>query len=196
MSTDHTKINQSILRLVSLGDEKAFRILFDHYKDRFYWVALKMTGLEVIAEEMTQEVFIQIWKQKDAVAEIENPDAYFFTVLYRQVYRFYKKTAVEKKMKLAVAEAPFAKNFTDETVLAKESERFIHEAVLRLPSQQQLVFKLSKQEGLSREQIARQLNISPNTVRNHLAEAVKNIRTYLNDLTLFFGIAISLFPIS
>ena len=193
MATDQPQIDRAVLHLVSIGDEKAFRILFDHYRDRFYYVALKMTGLEDIAEETAQEVFIQIWRQRVSLAEVENPDAYFFTVLYRQVYQFYKKTAMEKKLRMAIAEAPYAKNFTDETILAKESERFINEAVSKLPAQQQIVFKLSKQEGLSREQIATQLNISPNTVRNHLAEAMKFIRTYLNDLALFSGIMVSLF---
>lgn len=162
--------------------------MFNHYKDRFYYVALKMTGLEHASEETVQEVFIQIWKQRESLAGVENPDAYFFTILYRQVYQFYKKTALEKKLELAIAEAPISKNFTDETVMAKESERLINEAVSRLPAQQQLVFKLSKQEGLSREEIAAQMNISPNTVRNHLAEAMKSIRIYLSDLALFSGI--------
>ncbi len=193
MAIDQPQIDRSVLHLISMGDEKAFRILFDHYKDRFYYVALKMTDREDIAEETAQEVFIQIWKQRNSLSDVENPDAYFFTILYRQVYQFYKKTALEKKLKMTIAETPFAKNFTDETILAKESERFINEAVSRLPAQQQLVFKLSKEEGLSREQIATQLNISPNTVRNHLSEAMKSIRAYLSDLALVSGIVISLF---
>ena len=189
--SENSSIDQSVLRLVSIGDEKAFRVLFDHYRDRFYYVALKMTGLEDVSEETAQEAFIQIWKQRTSLAEVENPDAYFFTILYRQVYQFYKKRAVEKKLKMAIADSPLSKNYTDEAVLAKESERLINGAVSRLPPQQQTVFKLSKQEGLTREQIAEQMNISPNTVRNHLGEAMKSIRTYLNDLALFSGIVTS-----
>ncbi|MEO6684062.1 MAG: RNA polymerase sigma-70 factor [Ginsengibacter sp.] len=183
------QINQSLLRLVSIGDEQAFRVLFDYYKDRFYYVALKMTNLEDIAEETVQEVFIQLWRQRSGLAEVENPDAYFFTVLYRQVYQYYRKAALDKKLILALEDSPRAKNSTDEFILAKEKEQFIREAVGRLPAQQLQVFKLSKEEGLSREEIADKMQISPNTVRNHLAQAMRSVRTYLNDLALFAGIA-------
>jgi RNA polymerase sigma-70 factor (ECF subfamily) len=47
-----------------------------------------------------------------------------------------------------------------------------------MPPQQRLVYKLAKQEGWSREEIAERLNISPNTVRNHLAAAVEFLRSY------------------
>ena len=186
--SENSQINQSVLRLVSIGDEQAFRILFDHYKDRFYYVALKMTSLDDIAEEIVQEVFIQLWRQRSSLFSVENPDAYFFTVLYRQVYQYYRKVALDKKVHLALQDSPLAKNTTDETVLARESEQFIREAVSRLPAQQQLVFKLSKEEGLSREEIADKMQISPNTVRNHLAQGMRSVRTYLQDLALISGI--------
>ena len=184
MSSDNVHIDHSVLLLISIGDEKAFRILFDHYKDRFYYVVLKMTGLEDIAEETVQEVFINIWRQRESLSEIKDPDAYFFTIVYRQVYRFYKKQAMEKKLMQFVSESSESKNFTDENVLAKERERFINEAIARLPTQQKIVFELSKLEGLSREQIAEKLEISPNTVRNHMAEGMKSVRAYLKNSLL------------
>jgi len=64
-------------------------------------------------------------------------------------------------------------------VLADERERLLNEAVANLPSQQQRVFRLARQEGLSRDQIANELQISPNTVRNHLADAIKTIKSRL-----------------
>ncbi len=181
MSSDNSHIDKSVLHLVSIGDEKAFRILFDHYRDRFYWVVFKMTGLEDIAEETVQEVFINIWRQRESLAEIKDPDAYFFTIVYRQVYRFYKKQALEIKLRQFVSESPESKNVTEENVLEKERERFIQEAVARLPTQQKRVFELSKLEGLSREQIAEEMEISPNTVRNHMAEGMKSVRAYLKN---------------
>lgn len=186
--SDSLQINQSVLSLISKGDEQAFRVLFDHYKDRFYYVALKMTSLEDIAEETVQEVFIQLWRQRTSLANVENPDAYFFTVLYRQVYQYYRKMALDKKLHLALQESLLAKNTTDETVLSRESEQFIREAIARLPAQQQEVFKLSKEDGLSREEIAEKMQISPNTVRNHLAQAMRSVRTYLHDLAIISGI--------
>ena len=169
-----------------MGDEKSFLILFDLYKDRFYAVAYKMTRTAETAREMVQEVFLKIWKNRETLPSISNPESYFFTMLYRQVYRHYKKLALERKLLSLIAESPAFRDITDETLLARESERLINEAVARLPRQQQLVFRLSKQDGMSREQVAEILQISPNTVKNHMAEAMKYIRTYLKHAAMLY----------
>ena len=154
-------------------------MLFDEYKDRFYSVSLKMTGNSDLAQEMVQDIFVKIWKNRATLPDIQNPDAYLLTALYRQIFKYYKKLALERKLLRVIAESPAFQNITDETVLARESERLINEAISKLPQQRQLVFRLSKQDGLTRDQVAEKLNISPHTVRNHMAEAIKFIRAYL-----------------
>ncbi|SDC38151.1 RNA polymerase sigma factor [Niabella drilacis] len=183
-------ISHELLRLVAAGDERSFRVLFEEYKDRFYAVALKMTASDVIAEEMVQDIFIKIWQKRAELATIEHLDAYFFTTLYRQVYKYYKKLALDRKLLKLIAESPRFHNITEETLLLRESERLINEAVTKLPQQQQKVFRLSRQDGFSREQIAEQLHISPNTVRNHLADATRFIRTYLDKAALVYMLMI------
>lgn len=86
---------------------------------------------------------------------------------------------MERKLLQLIAESPAFRNITDETLLARESERLINEAIAKLPQQRQLVFRLSKQDGLTRDQVAEKLQISPHTVRNHMAESIKFIRAYL-----------------
>ncbi|WP_300598910.1 sigma-70 family RNA polymerase sigma factor [Niabella sp.] len=183
-------ISHELLKLVAAGDEKSFRVLFENYKRRFYAVALKMTVSEVIAEEMVQDIFIKIWQKRAELTQIENLDAYFFTTLYRQVYKHYKKLALDRKLLKLIAESPSFHNITEETLLLRESERLINEAVTKLPQQQQKVFTLSRQDGFSREQIAEKLHISPNTVRNHLADATKFIRAYLDKAALVYMLLI------
>ncbi|WP_326993240.1 RNA polymerase sigma-70 factor [Chitinophaga sp. 212800010-3] len=177
---------------IAEGDEKAFRIFFDKYRNRFYAVVLKMTRSEALAEDMVQEIFLKIWQNRASLPEITNPDSYFFTSLYRQVFRHYKRAALDRNLLKMVAEAPSFQSITDETVLAREGERLIEEAISRLPAQQQQVFRLSKQDGFSREQIAEQLNISPHTVKNHLADAMKSVKSYLSHSILIYIMLASL----
>jgi RNA polymerase sigma-70 factor (family 1) len=169
----------ALLHRIAAGDEQSFRSLFDLYKNRFYLVALKMTRSETVAEELVQEIFFKIWRNRGSLVNIENADAYLFTIAYREIYRYFKKLALEKKMQDVLSTSPVLENVTDETVLAQERERLLNEAVSKLPSQQQRVFKLARQDGLTRQQIANQLQISPNTVRNHLADAIKSIKSRL-----------------
>lgn len=174
---------KELLRQIAEGDEKAFRIFFDLYRNRFYAVAFKMTRSDTMAQEIVQEIFMKIWLKRTILPELINPDSYFFTCLYRRIYRYFKKLALERKLLEVIAASPNFQNITDEAINANESEKLIRMALAKLPLQQQLVFKLSKQDGLTREQIAEKLQISPNTVRNHLAHAIQFIKSDLRMAT-------------
>jgi len=167
---------KELLLQIAGGDEQAFRVFFDLYRKRFYAVAFKMTRSDSLAQEIVQEIFMKIWQNRSMLPELINPESYFFTCLYRRIFRHYKKLALERKLLQVIAESPGFQNITDETVIANESEKLIRMALAKLPPQQQLVFKMSKQDGLSRKQIAEKLQISPNTVRNHLAHAIQFIK--------------------
>lgn len=184
---DHPLYNEKVLlEKVAAGDERAFRQLFDLYKERFYAVVLKMTGSDEVAKDIVQDTFMNIWDKRESLADVDNPSAYFFTAVYRRVYHHYRKVAQEKKLLQKASPVNALVNTTEEMVLAHESNELISEAVAKLPAQQKLVFKLSRQEGLSREDVARQLHISPNTVRNHLADAIKFIRAFLRNSAATF----------
>jgi RNA polymerase sigma-70 factor (ECF subfamily) len=165
---------------LAAGDEAAFRALFDLYRSRFYAVALKMTRSEYIAEEIVQEVFVLLWAKRTQLTTIEKPSTYLFTIVYNSIYAHFKKIALEKKVHQALSEQLTDLESPLEIILQnKENEQLLQRAIEQLPPQQQLVYKLSKQEGLSREEIAERLQISPNTVKNHLQEAIKFLRAYL-----------------
>ena len=175
---------KALLAEIATGDERAFRKLFDLYKERFYSVALKMTRSDEVAEDIVQDVFMAIWNKRAGLVNVDNPSSYFFTAVYRRVYHHYRKVALERKLLQVIPPVKESVNTTDEMVLAHESSELISQSIAKLPPQQQLVFKLSKQEGLSREDVAQQLHISPNTVKNHLADALKFIRAFLRNPNL------------
>ena len=175
---------KELLSLIADGNEQAFRIFFDLYRNRFYAVVVKMTRSDLVAEEIVQEIFMHIWEKRELLRDVQAPSAYFFTAVYRKIYNHYKKLALERRIQNHEAQSLDISDTTNETILANESKRLINEAVASLPPQQQLVFKLSKEAGLTREQVAKELNISPHTVKNHLGEAMKSIRGYLDNATL------------
>jgi RNA polymerase sigma-70 factor (ECF subfamily) len=72
-----------------------------------------------------------------------------------------------------------ARNITQENIDYKQTEDIINKLADQLPTQQQKVYKLSRQQGMSNEEIAGQLHISPSTVKNHLTEALRFIRERL-----------------
>ena len=174
---------KALLVEIAAGDEAAFRKLFSLYKERFYSVVFKMTRSDEVAEDIVQDVFMNIWRKRESLVDIDNPSSYFFTAVYRRVYHHYRKVALEKKLLQVMPPIKEWVNTTEEMVMAHESKNLISQAIAKLPPQQQLVFKLSKQEGLSREDVATQLHISPNTVKNQLSSAIKFIRAFLGNST-------------
>lgn len=173
-----------LLERVSQDNEEAFRIVFDHYKAPFYAAALKMTHVAGIAEEIVQEVFVTLWVKRKLAAEARNPEGYIFTILHNCIYAHFRKLAQERQLKSKVALVrEESENPVEALLLEKEHRAVIEKVISQLPPQQRIIYKLAKQEGISREEIARQLSISPNTVRNHLAAAVEQLRTCLKKET-------------
>ncbi len=168
-----------LLNRVAEGDEQAFQAVFEQYKERFYVSAFKMTHSEDRAQEIVQEVFVSIWVKRKLIALAEEPENYLYTILRNSIYAHFRKIVQERRQKM---KAPLEEVTEDsvETLLIEKEERSILDSVIsRLPPQQKLVYQLAKQDGMSREEIARQLNISPNTVRNHLSAAIDSLRALL-----------------
>lgn len=78
-------------------------------------------------------------------------------------------------------------NVTEEKVFLNDLERVANEGLLQLNRQQQQVFTLSRYEGLSYEEIADRLQISKNTVKYHLVNALKVMRTHFSKHDVMYG---------
>lgn len=165
------------------GDEAAFADIFFHYIPIIQPHVFKMTRSTEVTQDIIHETFLSIWANRSKMLQVENYRSYIFTISTNKTYNWLKKTANER---LAIAGAKIRSidysNETEETIDFNQSAEFINQAVALLPPQKKLIFKLSREEGLSHEEIAERLNISKNTVSNHLTEAMKFIKDYLQKI--------------
>jgi RNA polymerase sigma-70 factor (family 1) len=173
--TDH-----ELFRSIATGNEAAFAELFRRYDRRIYPFVLKMIKSAVMAEEITQEIFIKIWRYRESLAVIDRPESYILTIAARHTLDQIRKRLNEDKMlrRFQSGLAP-THNDPEELLLLKDTTELIQKAVDQLPPQQKSVYLLSRTQGLSYEEIGRELKISPNTVRNHLVKALATIRIWL-----------------
>lgn len=168
--------------LISKGDNEAFAEVFNQYNKKVYGVALKMLKSDVEAEEVVQEVFSALWRARERLNTIDNPEGYIFTTTYNTVYARLKKISRDKDLLEGVIfQIVIKQNTTQETIAARETAALIHKIVQQLPPRQRTVYELSKDKDLSYDEIAARLGLSKNTVRNHLAEAMKTIRLFLRN---------------
>jgi RNA polymerase sigma-70 factor (ECF subfamily) len=160
----------------------AFGELFRRYDRRIYPFVLKMIRITTLAEEITHEIFIKIWQHREKLDEVDNPEAYIFTIAARRTLDQIRRQLNESRMLQRLSNfRQEAHNDTDETLLLRDRAALIQQAVDQLSPQQKAVYILSRHEGMNYDQIGRQLNISPNTVRNHLVRALQTIRTYMDE---------------
>jgi RNA polymerase sigma-70 factor (ECF subfamily) len=170
---------KDLLRRIAAGDQAAFTVLFDAYKDRIYTIALRLTDSTTVAEEIVQDVFLQIWLKRDTLTAVDHFKAYLFTATRNQVFNVLKRLARHRAVAGELAlDTATERSDTDTLLLDKEYQAILREAVEQLPPQQQQVYRLMKEQGLKRDQVAEQLSISPQTVKVHLAQAMRSIRAF------------------
>ena len=169
------------------GDLGVFEGFFEAYKKRVFGVAVKMLKSPTEAEDVVQEVFLSIWQSRARLDRINDPEAYLFTITHNTIYTHLKKASRNEQLLNAILYYISQKqNTTEETVAAHDAGKLIREAVQQLSPQQRTIFELSKQEGLSYHEIAERMQISQNTVRNHLSIALKTIRSLLKKWAIPF----------
>lgn len=144
-------------------------------------VAFYFTRSETYSKDIVQDVFLKIWNSRERLADIEYLDAWVATIARNFTITALNKLAREEVMGERYADhLPNIGSPGSHTKLDySELEQYMQQALQQLSEQQQRIFKMAKLEGLSRETIADQLQISPNTVKVHLLRATRFVRGYL-----------------
>jgi RNA polymerase sigma-70 factor (ECF subfamily) len=177
-----------LVNRIKEGDESAFRIVFDLYSAKLYAFSYRFLKEKEPCQEVVQEAFLNLWINR---AKLDNqyPIApYLYTITRRLTLNVLRHVATSQcamnKMWLNVKKVS---NETEEVVLLEDLSRFTEQVLSGMPKQQQLIFRMSRHQELSYDEIAEELNISRNTVKNHLVAALKTLRTqFYKAFTILF----------
>ena len=179
LKTGTLHIGIMLLKEAASGSEKAFSELFHCYRNKVYSVALKLTRSEFLAEEVVQDVFLKLWVKRESLADIQDFEDYLFIMTRNHVFSAMKRVARQQQLVDDLQlEMPSAENTTYNRIMDQEIEEILKQAVDLLPAQQKQIYLLSKEQELKREEIAKMLRISSETVKTHLARALRHIRAY------------------
>lgn len=171
-----------ILRLVSEGNELAFRKVFYHYSSRLYNYTFRITNDEELSEEIVMDAFLKVWCNRQCLHEIIHFDSYLYTLVRNKAFNAIKRRAHEAVIinKLSLNNSEYH-DITEETVIYNEYQHILSQAVNQLPPQQRIVFSMSRDEGMKYEEIADHLNLSKNTVKAHLKKALSTLRLVVSN---------------
>lgn len=190
-SSLHT--DKALFSRIAEGDEEAFTTIFYRYTSRLSPFITQLLQSDSWAEEIIQDIFMRLWQNRTELADIKHPSAYLYQMASNRTLDYIKRNARQVKLQYyAARRIDMDANTTEQAMDFREADQLLKDAVGRLSPQRRKVYQLAREEGLSHSDIAAQLNISKNTVRNHVAEALQEIREYLNEKGVVVVLLISL----
>jgi len=172
------KLPYLIKRISGESDEPAFNELMRYYYPGLLSFANSILADRALAEEVIQDIFVQIWENKKTLPAINNLSNY----LYRAVkYACFAELTKKKRIHYGDLGESLVMAYTksDSKILSEESLKHITAAINKLPPRCQLIFRLIKDEGLKYSEVASILDISVKTVEAQMTIALRALSASL-----------------
>lgn len=177
----NTQQEQEAVRKLKRGDTQAFTRLFYAYENRLFGYSASLLPDKKDAEEIVQEVFYQLWKNRERLDENKNFKSLLFTITKRIVYKQIRKCARQLVYQQEQAEEmEVSWSATEDLYQYHELETNIHKIVESMSLKRKQVFMMSRFQGMNNQEIASQLNISLSTVENHINKALRILKKELS----------------
>jgi RNA polymerase sigma-70 factor (ECF subfamily) len=179
-----TPEEQSVLfNQIASGDQLAFARLLRIYGDRVFSQAMAYTKSVVIAEEITQDTFLRVWKNRQKLEQVNNFESWLFIIARNRIFKAVKTHFNEPFKELVGEDATADHESPESQAEARDAYRLLVKAIELLPEKRQQVFRMSRLEHMSHREIAEKLGIHEVTVGQYIVKAVSFLREYLEKHT-------------
>jgi RNA polymerase sigma-70 factor (ECF subfamily) len=171
-----------LLNLINQGRDAALTELYDRYWEAIFTYVVKVLKDEQEASDIVQETFIAIWQKRGDLADIQSLKPYLFSIARYKSLRSISLQLSQEKYKTSLLH--YFKDYDHSPeldMISSEMETFIESHIQRLPERMREVFLLSRKEHLSYAEIAVRLNISDKTVKKQIHNALKYLRSKLDE---------------
>lgn len=175
------KSNIELVRLLKNGDMAAFDAIYNRYCHKLHGFVLRYLKQEQDAEGIVQEVFIKIWEARAKIDVYASFESFLFTIAYNSTMSLLRKRVCENHSRAylkSLQQSDSAEHIIDEIVY-EELNLKVQTLLKQLTPRQREIYILSREEGLIHKEIAQKLNISENTVKNHLVTTLKYLKLHI-----------------
>jgi RNA polymerase sigma-70 factor, Bacteroides expansion family 1 len=184
----HTK---ALLQEIAKGNTSAFAKLYIAFYDKVYSVALHYLKIHELAEDSTQQVFLKLWERHSTLASVDDIDAFVFITARNEIFNSLRKRSMQESYRELIRELFLQETGSpEEMLILKQKARLVQRVIDRLPERQRQAFRLSREKGLRYKEIAGIMRISVPTVKEHISNALQQIRSSLmvhkDELLLIF----------
>jgi RNA polymerase sigma-70 factor (ECF subfamily) len=163
------------------GDVKAFEWLFYRYYADLCRYAYKFLNQKEVAEEIVSGIFTHIWeKHADLIISI-SPKAYVYTAVKNASFNYLKSQYARQLFESEAGEKQLPViNTPAEELTYQELQAIVRQGIESLPERCRMIYTLSRNAGLTYEEIAANLGISQKTVKAQMGIALHKLRLYLD----------------
>jgi len=165
-----------------LGEHKAYEMLFKEFYAPLCRYAYSMLRDTDEAEDLVQKTFCKLYDQRESIEIHTSIKSYLYRIVHNNCLNRIKQQSTRAEHNLHYAyEKDTTSNHVENVVLANELEQKISTIVESLPPRCKEIFNMSRRQQLSYAEIAKELNISANTVETQIVKALRILRTGLKD---------------
>lgn len=171
------------------GSYADFNQLYRLYATRLYGFAYSLTHSPEMSEEIVQEVFLKVWQMREQISPDYSFRSFIFTIAKNRFLNELRNQITRLSYDEYIAQyEDIGENSVDLEFDFRELNAEIHRAKEKLSKRQREIFEMSKEQRLSNTEIAIQLNISEQSVRNQLSSALKVLREELVRIGITFAL--------
>lgn len=140
---------------------------------------------KAIAQEIVQDVFITLWIKRTRLQSVSDIRAFTLRAVQNRIYDHFDKQAVQQRYTLRITQSESApSNATLQQIEYDETLNIIDKAIDKLPDTTKKIFRMSRFEKFSNEQIASRQELSVKAVEYHITQALKHLRVTLKYIGL------------
>ena len=171
---------KELIEALKKGSKSAFTKLYANYAPRIRAFALRWSKNSILAEDVTQEVFMRLWNERENIRQTNSLNSLLFTITSHTLINAFHKTInapiFEDYLK-HVDSLPAGGNF--DPMEYSNFLSIITRVIDRMPATRRKVVKLSKFDGLSNKEIAEILSLKEQTIKNQLSIGIKELRDFI-----------------
>lgn len=173
----YQKIRDLQRRIAVYEDESAYKELFFHFFNTLTRFSTGIVHSGETAEEIVSDVFIQLWKDRSKLEQIQDLHLYLFVAVKNNSLRAYRQQQKKGTLSVEEMQVELESTYLDpaQKIMSVEALQSIHTAINNLPPRAKLIFKLAKEDKMRYKDIANLLDISVKTVDNQLSIAIRKI---------------------
>lgn len=178
MNLLNTLSDEEILPELIAGRAEAFTVLYERYNRNIYQFVYKFVRSAALADDLTQEIFIKLWNNRQQLGHVDSFKGYLVTSAKNHTLDKLKAALrSEKAMGEVVRNFIAQRKPTDERLMDTDYAEFLQNELVKLPERSREIFRLCRQEGRTYEEVAQELGISKSAVKNHMVFSMKVLKS-------------------